>query len=84
MFFFFFVFSITAIAQSYDVTNFGAVGDGKTLNTLAIQKAIDECNSKGGGSVYFPAGKFVSGTIQLKSNVIFISKTERCCSARQI
>lgn len=69
IFFFFFVFTIGVLAQKYDVTDFGATGDGKTLNTFAIQKAIDECNAKGGGSVYIPAGIFVSGTIQLKTNV---------------
>ena len=53
----------------YLVTDFGAVGDGKTLNTAAIQKAIDACTSAGGGRVVVPAGKFLSGTICLKSNV---------------
>ena len=35
----------------FDVRNYGAVGDGKTLNTIAIQKAIDDCVSSGGGRV---------------------------------
>ncbi|MDR0901140.1 MAG: glycoside hydrolase family 28 protein, partial [Opitutaceae bacterium] len=43
--------------------------DGKTLDTAAIQKTIDACHAAGGGTVLFPTGKFLSGTIHLKSNV---------------
>ncbi len=56
-------------ATTIDVTQAGAVADGKTLNTSAIQKAIDDCSAAGGGTVNFPAGQFVTGTIQIKSNV---------------
>lgn len=52
-----------------DVTTAGVVGDGTTLNTAAIQKAIDECSAGGGGTVLFPAGRYLTGTIQIKSNV---------------
>jgi polygalacturonase len=52
-------------AADLNVRDFGAKGDGKTLDTAAIQKAIDA----GPGTVYFPAGRFLSGTIMLKSNV---------------
>jgi len=66
-------FSITCNGKPgstvYDVTKFGAVGDGKTLNTNAIQKAIDACSSQGGGVVLISEGIFVSGTIFLKSDV---------------
>ena len=55
--------------MKYNVIDFGAIGDGKTLNTLAVQKAIDECNQKGGGEVVFPRGIFVLSTVFLKSNV---------------
>lgn len=52
-----------------DITRYGAVGDGKTLNTTAIQKAIDDCREQGGGKVVFPAGTWLSGTIVLKDQV---------------
>jgi len=47
----------------------GVVGDGKTLNTAALQHAIDECSSAGGGTVSLPAGEYLTGTLYLKSNV---------------
>lgn len=52
-----------------NILDYGAVNDGKTLNTAAIQAAIDDCHDKGGGQVVIPAGHFVSGSICLKSNV---------------
>lgn len=56
------------LAQSYNVLDFGAKPDGKTMNTVAIQKTIDKCGETG-GQVYFPQGTFLSGSIFLKSNV---------------
>ena len=54
----------------FNVLDYGAKGDGKTDDAVAIQKAIDECNSKGGGQVLFPTGyTFLSGPVELKSNV---------------
>ncbi len=61
--------SISTRAQYHDVTAFGARGDGTTDNTSFIQKAIDTC-AVNGGKVYFPPGRFLTGTIRLKSNVI--------------
>lgn len=53
-----------------NVLDTGAVGDGKTLDTAAIQKAIDLCAAAGGGQVILPPGKtFLSGTLVLKSNI---------------
>jgi polygalacturonase len=52
-----------------DVTKSGVIGDSMTVNTAAIQKAIDACSANGGGTIRFPAGRFVTGTIQLKDNV---------------
>ncbi len=53
----------------YDIRNYGAVGDGKTLNTVALQKAIEDCNANGGGTVYVPEGEYVISTVFLKDNV---------------
>ena len=53
----------------YNVFDFGARGDGKTLNTKSIQAAIDRCHKDGGGKVYLQTGCFISGTIYMKSNV---------------
>jgi len=53
----------------YNVRSFGAKGDGKTVDTPALQSAIDACNKDGGGTVLVPAGTFVIGTTELKSNV---------------
>ncbi|WP_183558730.1 glycoside hydrolase family 28 protein [Mucilaginibacter sp. SP1R1] len=52
------------------ITNYGAIGDGKTDNAVAIQKAIDACTKAGGGKVIIPAGNtFMSGPFNLKSNI---------------
>lgn len=55
--------------KDYLVTSFGAIGDGKTLNTKAIQKAIDAANKNKGGRVIFSKGRFLSGSIVLKNGV---------------
>lgn len=55
--------------KNYNILDFGALGDGIRLNTAAIQKTIDACAEAGGGTVYFPPGRFLSGTIYLKNNV---------------
>jgi polygalacturonase len=56
-------------AESLNVKDFGAVGDGTTLDTASIQKAIDDITTKGGGTVNVPAGTYLVGTILLKDNV---------------
>lgn len=50
------------------ITEFGAIGDGRTLNTLPIQKAIDSVAVRGGGIILIPPGVFLSGTLQLRTN----------------
>mgnify|MGYP003585281004 FL=1 len=59
------VFPVTTVL----VTKYGAIGDGTTLNTVFIQKAIDDLSARGGGKLVFPAGVWFTGPIVLKSNV---------------
>jgi len=61
--------TVMASANVYNVKDFGAKGDGKTLDSEAVNKAIEECTSKGGGQVYLPQGTYLCGSIRLKSNV---------------
>ncbi|MFI3269403.1 MAG: glycoside hydrolase family 28 protein [Rikenellaceae bacterium] len=58
-----------ASAAEYFVEKYGAQADGVTINTKAIQKAIDECSLQGGGNVILSSGVYMSGTIELKDNV---------------
>ena len=53
----------------YNIKAYGAVGDGKTLDTPAINRAIEAAAAAGGGQVYFPAGTYPSFSIRLKSNI---------------
>ncbi len=84
LFFCFILFSVTLNVQAqnldlgslhaaeptvFDITTYGAKSDGQTLNTTAIQKAIEACHAAGGGTVLVPSGVFVSGSLRLKSNV---------------
>jgi polygalacturonase len=55
--------------KGYIITDYGAVGDGNTLNTKAIQSAIDLCAADGGGVIIVPKGIFLSGAIFLKKGV---------------
>ncbi|KFF03382.1 glycoside hydrolase family 28 protein [Flavobacterium reichenbachii] len=57
------------INKTYNINDFGAVADGKTLNTNAFEKAIKECAANGGGKVLVPNGKYLTGPIHLESNV---------------
>ena len=52
-----------------NVVDYGAVGDGVTLNTAAFASAVEACSQAGGGYVSVPAGQFVTGTVELKSHV---------------
>src|SRR5499427_2217000 len=63
--------SLSAAAQvdAYNVKKYGATGNGKTLDTQSINKAIDAAAAAGGGTVYFPAGNYLSVSIHLKSNI---------------
>ena len=57
------------VGGNYNIVTFGAVPDGKTLNTRAIQAAIDRCSTDGGGQVIVPRGVFITGTVFLKDGV---------------
>jgi polygalacturonase len=53
----------------YNVRDYGAKGDGKNMDSPGINKAIDAAAADGGGTVYLPAGNYLSGSIHLKSNI---------------
>jgi DNA sulfur modification protein DndE len=55
--------------RQINIQNFGAIGDGITLNTNAFAKAINECSNSGGGTVIVPPGIWLTGPIKLESNV---------------
>jgi polygalacturonase len=57
------------VASSFNVRGYGAVGDGHTLDSPAIQSAIDACAAGGGGTVYLPAGQYLSGSLFLRNNI---------------
>lgn len=59
----------TASKPVFNVRNYGAKGNGEQLDSPAINKTIDAAEKAGGGTVYFPAGTYLSGTIRLKSNI---------------
>src|SRR5664279_2796789 len=66
--------------KRYPITDFGAVADGKTVNTKAIQAAIDKCAaSKQGGVVVVPKGTFLSGAIFLKQGVNLTVEKDGVC-----
>jgi len=60
---------VMTIGGTKSVLDYGARPDGRTLNTRSIQRAIDDVFQSGGGTVYFPAGTFLSGRLDLKSRV---------------
>ncbi len=57
------------LASIFDIRSYGAVGDGKTLATAAINAAIEAATAAGGGTVYLPGGTWLSFSIHLRSNV---------------
>ncbi len=61
--------NVGAQAATFNIRDFGARGDKNSNDAPAIQKAIDGCNAGGGGTVYCPAGDYLCGVIQFKSNV---------------
>ena len=62
---------VQAKGKRVDVSVYKVVGDGTTLNTEKIQKLIDKMFDQGGGTLYFPAGDYLTGTLQMRSHVNF-------------
>lgn len=65
----FILFSLTGKSRNVNITEFGAVGNGTIINTTAFRNAIDTCHFTGGGTVSVPQGKYLTGTIVLRSDV---------------
>jgi polygalacturonase len=59
--------AVSVAAGEYNVRDFGAKGNGTTLDTMSIQKAVDACVQAGGGTVHFPAGVYLSQPLHLGS-----------------
>jgi len=76
--------SATLYSQTYNIKEFGAIADGKTLATDAIKRAIDQCYNNGGGTVFIPAGSYLAGTIELKDNVsLFLSNGAKLIATKE-
>lgn len=56
----------------YNIKDFGAIGDGKKVNTESILRAIQECEKNGGGTVICPQGVYLTGSIELRSNITLL------------
>lgn len=63
------LFSLPALGSDYNVRDYGATGDGRTIDSPAINRAIAAAASAGGGTVRFPAGTYLSFTLRLKSHI---------------
>jgi polygalacturonase len=64
-----FTLASSSAPARFPITSYGAIGDGKTLNTRPIQSAIDTCAKAGGGDLVIPKGTFITGSIFLKQGV---------------
>ena len=69
LFFLLSLFPLLALANIYNVKDYGARGDGQTLDHQALNRAIEAAHQQGGGQVTVPAGTYLCGSIRLKSNV---------------
>lgn len=69
---------------TYNIRDFGAIGDAVTKDTKSIQAAIDTCSEQGGGTVIVPQGNYLTGTIMLKQNVnLHLEATARIISSME-
>jgi polygalacturonase len=64
-----FIVVVKPQVDQYMITKYGAVGNNKTVNTKAIQAAIDDCSANGGGTVVVPSGVFRTGALFMKNKV---------------
>jgi hypothetical protein len=64
-----FLFPVILLSREYNICDYGAIPNGKTLNTAIIQKVIDLASKNGGGKIVIPKGTFLTGGLELKSNV---------------
>ena len=62
-------FESFAQQKTFNISDYGAMANAKTINTAAIQSAINACYESGGGTVYVPSGTFITGTFSFKSNI---------------
>ena len=70
---------------AFDVRDFGAKGDGTTMDTSSIQSAIDKCGESGGGRVVLANGTFLSGSIRLRTGVeLHIDGTARLLASSDV
>jgi len=67
----FIILSVASRSAIYNVMDYGAINNGQELTTLNIQNTIDSCSLNGGGIVYVPRGKYLVGTLNLRSNIEF-------------
>src|ERR1700689_4103820 len=63
------LFPAAGSSAEFDVKTYGAKADGKTPNRDSINNAIEAASAAGGGTVYFPAGTYLTGSIRLRSNI---------------
>jgi len=63
------LFTFPCLSAAFNVRDYGATGNGTAKETPAIAKAIEACTHAGGGAIYFPAGRYLTGAITLKSNM---------------
>src|SRR6516165_8416532 len=60
---------VTATETAFNVAKYGTKGNGREKDTAAVQSAIDTCSQRGGGTVYFPPGKYLCGSLHLRSDI---------------
>lgn len=79
--------AVSCRAHSFSVTEFGAVGDGKTLNTRAFREAVDHLSrysQEGGALLYIPAGRWLTGTFNLTSHFTLFLHRDAVLLASQV